>query len=167
MDDAQRLHELASVFRKLGVRDPEAYAQSEVERGMPVLALMYFLRRAFDELVQDNDTSWMKPVLHSSHFPTSCRRSLERILKAGVDRQDVTQLVRCMQHELLVDLVFLIDGTTAYHFDDPELRKHLGPVGWTLFQVDDNGHPTAPMKAMHELLDEIDSGARLRNDRNA
>jgi hypothetical protein len=39
--------DLAATFRKLGARDPEGWADSQVEEGIPQLARYLFLRQAW------------------------------------------------------------------------------------------------------------------------
>jgi len=39
--------ELAALFQKLGARDPDHWARSQVEEGVPQLARFLFLRQAW------------------------------------------------------------------------------------------------------------------------
>jgi hypothetical protein len=150
--NSEQLERLSRIFQKLGVPSPESYARSEMEEGIPQLAIVYFLYRAFACFVEEGSDQWIKRVTHMQP-DDRCSHALRRILRAGIDRNDLTDVVRFMQHSLLKDLIFLIDDNSSVNFDDPEMRRELQAIHWRLFRVDEGGTPTAGMDAMHELLD--------------
>jgi hypothetical protein len=57
--DEQRIADLTEVFTRLGAPDPAGWARSEVEEGIPRLARYLFLRQAWQQVVAEDDTSWI------------------------------------------------------------------------------------------------------------
>ena len=51
--------ELTAVFRKLGARDPESWAGSQIREGINQLARFVFLRKAWSLIVKEDDASWI------------------------------------------------------------------------------------------------------------
>jgi hypothetical protein len=51
-DDAKALRKLAARFRSLGVNDPESWAQSELQEGIPQLGRAVFLRALWDAVLK-------------------------------------------------------------------------------------------------------------------
>src|SRR5262245_12222892 len=54
-----REKELADLFRKVGASDPEGWARSQIEEGIPQLARYLFLRQAWRQVVSEDDASWI------------------------------------------------------------------------------------------------------------
>mgnify|MGYP001074943207 CR=1 FL=1 len=53
--------ELLAIFRKLGADDPESWARSESEEGIPQLARFVFLRQAWRNcVIDDGDLGWIE-----------------------------------------------------------------------------------------------------------
>src|SRR5262245_24806012 len=62
--------ELTELFRKLGASDPEGWASSQIEDGIPQLARFLFLRQAWKNVVREDDPSWIDNVIaHAEKRP--------------------------------------------------------------------------------------------------
>jgi len=155
MPSPDKMSELVSVFEKLGVSNPESFARSQLNEGIPQLSMVFFLYRAFHSLVREGDHKWIRGLTHSPRA-NPCGAALERILDRGTDLNDLVTFAKCAQRELLVDLIYIIDDATAVHFDDEDVRRSLTPIHWRLFQVDRNGAPIVALDGLHELLGEFD-----------
>lgn len=150
--------ELAERFRKLGASDPESWAHSQIEEGIPQLAIFLFLKKAWSLVVSEADHSWI-----SENLKTSVERpgggvvpALERTLACGAAEQDLTTIVRVMQWRLLAGLCVLMD-------DPDSVEPRTNDVGWRLFQVDGDGRPIKPIGGLIEsLLDTEPSGREMR-----
>ncbi len=72
----------------------------------------------------------------------------------GVTVEELTDLVRAMQAELLVQICYLLD--------DPgdDLEAEVGDIAWGLFTVDENGHPLEPLGGLYESVLETDPSGR-------
>jgi hypothetical protein len=102
-----------------------------------------------DELV-DGRPSWLEswfrgtPAGQIPDHPTAA--ALHRILAAGVDVDDLTDVVRTMQHEIIYNVCQLLD--------DPGLLGIRGGRDWAL-TVDGE-----PIGELHSSLDEHDPSGR-------
>ncbi|HEX6356145.1 hypothetical protein [Actinophytocola sp.] len=102
-----------------------------------------------DELV-DGQPSWIESFFRGTPAgeipagPTSA--ALHRVLAAGVDPDDLTDVVRTMQHEIIHNVCQLLD--------DPRMLGIRGERRWTL-TVDGD-----PVDELHSSLDEHDPSGR-------
>jgi hypothetical protein len=81
------------------------------------------------------------------------------MLDAGASRDDIAEVVRVMQWEVLAGLAYQLadPGVVDYPSDD------LPPVNWGLFELDDDGEPLRPIDGLHEsVLDTDPSGREMR-----
>jgi hypothetical protein len=51
--------ELAALFRRLGARDPEGWARSQLQEEIPQLARFLFLRQAWRTIIGEEDATWI------------------------------------------------------------------------------------------------------------
>ncbi|MEE1774210.1 hypothetical protein PUR34_40085 [Streptomyces sp. JV185] len=113
----------------------------------------------------DGYPSWLEPELKSRRQDSAPAgpgaSALQRVLGCGVDPDDLTDLVREMQHEVLYNVCQLIDdpGLLGIGMDHegsrpPEFR-------WELVAVRDE-EPTGrvPVHGLHSSLDELDPSGR-------
>lgn len=153
------VEQLTTVFRKLGAPDPELWAASQVSEGIPQLARFLFLRQAWRGVLSEDDGTWIGGVLHSADDDSDepgAARALRRLLDAGADPADLTELVRVMQWQLLHHLCYLLE-------DPGDVEPEVAKIAWMLFQVDEDGRPQAPMTGLHEsVLDTDPSGREMR-----
>jgi hypothetical protein len=146
--DAEELRELTEVFRRYGAADPESWARSQLEEGIPQLGIFCFAKALWQGVVSESDTGWIdKEIEWARSRPgdhcTQTGSALEEMLAKGVSRQAITDLVRVFQYGAFYHACSLLDGAKAIEL----------PVGeWTLYQVDEDGKPIAIIQGLHEVL---------------
>ena len=162
MDIPRDLDGLTALFTKLGAREAEIWARSQIDEGIPQLQRFLFLRQAWQSVVRDGDTSWIEgAVRHAQRNADSpyaaVGQALQRCLDAGASARDLTDIVRGMQAELLFGFCYLLDDPA---FTEPELAD----VAWGLFEMDASGNPILPRIAgLHESVLETDpTGQEMR-----
>jgi hypothetical protein len=150
---------LTALFEKLGAREPESWARSQIEEGIPQLQRFLFLRQAWRNVVRDGETGWMQGLMERAQKRPDAPyagvgHALRRCLDAGASAQDLNDIVRGMQAELLFGLCYLLD--------DPGLtERELSDLGWGLFQLDAEGRPVPPcINGLHESVLEMDPTGR-------
>jgi hypothetical protein len=160
-DDEQRVADLTELLTHLGASDPSAWARSEVEEDIPQVARYLFLRQAWQHVVPEDDSSWIEVwremAAQSPAAPgAGIGPALERLQAAGVNREDLTTVVRVMQYSTLFGLCYLLDDPGAA---EPEVED----LGWALVEVDPEGNVGRHIGALHESLLETDpSGREMR-----
>ena len=141
MADAEQKR-LAGLFEKLGARDPEGWALSQVQEGLPQLERYLFLRQAWREIVPtDTDAAlegWQTQI-----------PEFRKLVDAGAPPADLVSLVRKVQRNLLFSICYLMDDPGL---EDAELEN----VDWGLFRVDSNGQPGIRINGLHESVIETD-----------
>jgi hypothetical protein len=158
--------ELTAVFRKLGARDPESWAGSQIREGINQLARFIFLRKAWSLIVKEGDASWIDVnIKYSEAKPqepyAGVGLALKTLRSLGVGDHEITDIVRGMQAELLFGFCSMLDEE-----GDPEL-DHLG-VQWWLVQMDADGRPLDIIGSLHESVLEMDpTGREMRPRRDA
>jgi len=150
--------ELAELFRKLGARDPAAWAHSQVKEGIPQLARFLFLREAWKLVVSERDRNWLsQPAYDDVNEPGGAiGPALRRLLSLGATEADLTTVVRTMQWRILSGLCQLLD-------DPGSLEPEVKDIAWKLFQVNEDDQPIAPLSGLHEsVLETEPSGREMR-----
>lgn len=62
--------DLTHSLKKLGARDPEATARSQLQDGILQLACFVFLRQALQMLASESDSAWIEAQFkHANHRP--------------------------------------------------------------------------------------------------
>lgn len=141
---------LTDLFRKLGAREPESWARSQIDEGIPQLARFVFLRQAWKEVVGGSGASWLAGLRrHAEATGGKLLDALKRMEALGVTEDELTTIVRSMQGELLFRICHLLE-------DPGELEPEIGDMGWGLFQIDQDGHPTGGIAGLHESVLETD-----------
>ena len=142
---------LTELFRKLGAEDPEVWANSQIEEGINQLGRFLFLRQAWREVISEDDHSWIQAqIRYSEQDPgapcSGIGPALRRLLDRGADPQDITDVVRVMQYELLFRLCYLLS-------DPGELEPEVRHIAWALAQIDsDTGKIVDVYGALHESV---------------
>ncbi|MGD9648460.1 MAG: hypothetical protein AB7U73_22305 [Pirellulales bacterium] len=154
--DPEQLRLLTEVFRQHGALDPEAWARSQLEEGIPQLAIFSFAKALWEGVESENDTKWIDREIEwaKSRPGDPCAQSgpaLAEMLAKEVSRQSIADLVRAMQYSTLFHACSLLDG--ALVVDTPV-------ANWTLHQVDDDGKPVAIIQGLHEVLLSLDPTGR-------
>lgn len=143
------LDELTAIFADLGARDPESWASSQVTEEINQLGRFLVLKGGWQAVVDDDDTSWIDRLVEQTPIDSDrpydgAAHAIRRMLDAGVDRNDINQLVRNKQASVLFSVFYLlsdpsmVDGNTYQH--------------WGLFEVDEGGQPLRPIGMLHESV---------------
>jgi len=154
--DPEELRQLTEVFQKTGAPQPEDWARSQLEEGIPQLAVYCFTKSLWEGVVDENDPDWIDEQIEASaKWPhgecAMAGPALTEMLSRGVSREAITDLVRVMQYQTLFHVCVLIDGASV-----PDL-----PVkDWTLYQTDDEGKPLDIIQGTHEVLVSLDPTGR-------
>jgi hypothetical protein len=152
------IEQLTELFRKLGASEPEGWASSQVTEGINQLGRFLFLRQAWKRVLDETDHSWIqdRSDMASKRPGSPCSGigpALQSLLAKGVSQQDITDVVRVMQYELLFGLCYLMD--------DPGLEEEeVQDVSWGLVQFDDAGKVVGEIGGLHESVLETDPTGR-------
>ena len=154
MDD---LEKLTSIFAKLGADDPESWARSQIDEGIPQLARFLFLRQAWKLIIDEDDEKWIDiyraPAAKPNEPGAGIGPALNRLLSSGANKKDITEVVRVMQWELLFCFCYLLE-------DPGDVEDEVRDLGWALFQVNEEGEPIVPINGLHESVLEMDPTGR-------
>ena len=151
--------ELSGLFGRLGARDPDAWAKSQVDEGINQLHRFVFLRQAWERVVSEQDDRWMDAhISEAKNNPdqpfSGIGHALASMLAAGVPRQDVTDLVRGMQADLLFQICYLLEDPSI---DEDEIEE----LGWSLVETDEDLQPTGKtIGGLHESVLGMDPTGR-------
>jgi hypothetical protein len=157
-EDGRRAEALAETFRSLGAEEPEAWALSEVEDGIPQLARFIFLRRLWrgvdewtlppdawfaerepepaededddeeDADVADSAAAEVDEDADAEPAFLAAQQAVQRILAAGADPEDLKEVARAVFLHAVFDTVSTVDE--GY---DPLVGEGL--PGWLLTEV--------------------------------
>jgi hypothetical protein len=157
--------QLTAIFEKLGARDAEDWAYSQVEEGVPQLARFLFLRQAWRAVVADDDPSWITGAIsraeaHPTEPYAGVGLALAKLVARGATHQELTDLVRGMQAQLLFAVCYLLE-------DPGELEPEVRDVSWALVQCDKDGNLGDRISALHESVLETDPTGREMRPRPA
>ena len=159
MNSPYTLEELTEIFRSLGSNYPDLSAKSEIEEGIPQLARYIFLQQAWSTIAREGDRTWIDEEIHSARANpdrpyAGLGQALERCLSKGVSTDDLTEIARCLQAQMLFNVGYLIDGP---RFTPEPLQE----IGWGLFQTDSEDRPFGnQIAALHESVLEFDPTGR-------
>lgn len=149
------------VVSQIGARDPESWARSQIEEGIPQLASFRFLRQAWRLVVDEDDASWIERRIEDAESApeepyAGVGQALKQLRARGATDSEITDLVRGMQAELLFGFCDLLD-------DPGDVEPEVEGVAWSLFQVDDDLKPLEPITCLHEsVLDTDPTGREMR-----
>lgn len=152
-------NELAALFRKLGATSPEQRAHSQVTEGIPQLLRFLFLKNAWSSVAVEGETDWIEREIKGAQANPSRPYSglglaLARCADKGVSLQDLNEVARCLQTQMLFSIAYLIDGPSY----EPGT---LEDVSWGLFQIDEDGQPIGKqVSGLHESVLELDPTGR-------
>ncbi len=94
-----------ALFEQLGEKDAEDWATAESDE--PSLARFLFLKALWSNVI-DEDSSWMKDwAFPKDPIPSA----IARMLRKGIDPDDLTDVVRDMQVELLFNVCCALDSS--------------------------------------------------------
>jgi hypothetical protein len=161
--DPKKLRELAEIFRRYGADDAESWARSELEEGIPQLAIFSFAQAMWACIADEDDDRWIDQEIEwSKDRPNDpCAQigpALSEMLSRGVSRRAITDLVRVIQYGALYHVALLLDGAIQ---EDVPIRH------WTLYQVDEDDHLVANIQGLHEVLLSLDPTGREMRPRES
>jgi hypothetical protein len=153
-----KLAALTRLLEIAGAPNPTAWAKSEVQENIPQLARFMFLRQAWRRIVSEDDTTWIDNHIaaskHNGQSPgASLGPALERCLAKGCSREDLLEVARTAQWQLLFAICYLLSDPSI---EEPELQH----IAWALVEVDPEGHPGREIGGMHESVLETDPTGR-------
>ncbi|MEP5758776.1 MAG: hypothetical protein ABJ327_05565 [Litoreibacter sp.] len=154
----QTTKDLAMLFETLGAPDPQGWAQSEAEEGIPQLHRFLFLRQAWKKVVSETDTDWPNRTANleeaDSEVPfAGVSHALSGLLAKGATSEEIIDLVRGVQAQFLLDICYLLE--------DPNLEEDdVEDVSWGLYKLDDEDQPVSAVSDLHESALEMDPTGR-------
>lgn len=156
-DDLAR-RALTQLFAELGAADPEAWARSQLDEGIPQLARYLFLRAAWRLVLGEDDRSWIDGTIAASARAPGAPLSglgpaLERLRAAGARDEDLTEVARGMQVAALFGFCHLLD-------EAPHEEPEVADVRWALVQVTPEGNIVGQVTGLHESVLETDPTGR-------
>jgi hypothetical protein len=161
MNEAEKIQQLTEQFRLLGAFNPEVWARSQVQEGIPQYSRFVFLREMWKRVVRESDISWIEPTIrHAERNPQDPGASigpiLSRMLAAGVSPKDITELVRVMQWKTLADIADLLDDSGMVGYPSKDMPR----VHWALFEVSEDEEPLHTIGCLHESVLEVEPTGR-------
>ena len=157
--------QLTALFRKLGATDPEQWARSQLSEGIPQLLRYLFLKHAWASVVPEGSSQWIEQAIANSSSDPSAPYAglgpaLARCRERGVPDEDLTEIARCLQAEMLFSVAYLLEGL-------PYEPGPLEDVSWGLFETDEEGNPVGTqVSGLHESVLELDpTGREMRPSR--
>ena len=157
---------LEATFRKLGAPDPESWARSEIDEGVPQLARYLFLRQAWRNIVKEGDSRWIENAIERARTRpddpcAGVGHALTKLRARGATDEEITDVVRGMQAELLFCFCYLLE-------DPGDLEPEVKDVAWVLAQVDADGNVLGTIGGLHEsVLGTDPTGREMRPRRGS
>lgn len=138
--------ELTELFAGLGADNPQGWANSQIDEGIPQLHRYVFLRQAWQSVLDPGNPHWIDNLRRDQSVVTApARDALERSLATGAAPADLEVLIRHMQRELLFSVCCLLG-------DPGSIEPEVDGVSWGLFVTDADGDPIAPLEMLHESV---------------
>jgi len=158
MTQDEDIAELAKRFEALGARDPEGWASSQIREGLPQLGRYLFLRQAWAMILPEGNPSWIRAWISSAEREPEAPYAggglaLKRLKAIGATDEELTDLVRAFQAELLFGFCYLLNDPGIH---EPEARD----VAWRLFELGPNDEILRPIDSLHESVLETDPTGR-------
>jgi hypothetical protein len=166
MSNPDELRRLNALFRQLGAREPDSWARSQLEEGIPQLARFLFLRQAWRLVVNEEDPAWIDAYIAQAEAEPDAPyagggHALKALRARGATNDEIIDLVRSAQAELLFGFCYLLE-------DPGDVEPEVASIAWALFQVDEDRRPREPISGLHESVLETDpTGREMRPRRRA
>jgi hypothetical protein len=160
-----KLATLTHLLELAGAPEPSNWAKSEVQENIPQLARFMFLRQAWRRVLSADDTAWIDNHItwsrKNSNSPgAALGPSLERCLQKGCSREDLLEIARTAQWQLLHAICYLLSDPSI---EEPELQH----IAWALVEIDPNGQRGREIGGLHESVLETDPTGREMRPRSA
>ena len=158
MGNPNDLNALTRLFFELGAPDPEGWARSQIDEGIPQVARYLFLRQAWQSIVPECDARWIDAAIaraksHPGEPYAGAGLALSRLRAKGATDEELTDLVRAMQAQLLFSFCYLLQ-------DPGDVEDAVADINWALVQVDDEGAVLGTIDGLHESVLETDPTGR-------
>lgn len=143
-----------ALFKQLGAQDAEVLAEAEADD--PALVRFLFLKALWSNVISE-DSSWMQDWGPHSKHPIPA--AIQRMLAKGIDPDDLTDVVRDMQIDVLFNACVLL--TDASHGIE-DLQKNIPEtIDWTLAEYDvANARPIRAARDLHGNFYDFDPSGR-------
>jgi hypothetical protein len=142
--------DLVEIFAGLGAKNPEQWADSQIEAGIPQLHRFVFLRQAWQDVIEPGNPHWIENLERGSgSTDMPVRAALQRVLAAGAEPADLGLVIRAMQRDMLFSLCYQLDNPGG-------IEPEVDGVSWGLFVTDADGDPVEPLAMLHESVIETD-----------
>lgn len=154
------------LFERLDGIGPDAWTASELGEGINQPHHFRFVRQGWARVAAEDDDSWVEEHIRAAKANPGAPVAgiglvLDRLVAAGVWRDDLTDVVGGMQGEPLFDLCDLVD-------DPSRVDVELADIRGSLVEIDGEWEPTdRAMGGLHESVLETDPTGRERRPRKA
>jgi hypothetical protein len=168
MSQHARYERLTAIFRALGAPEPESWARSETDEGIPQLLRFLFLRGAWKRVLAADNEAWIaSEIARAKSAPdaplSGVGQALERLVDGGADPRDLSMLVRGMQYTTLFGIAYLLDDPGPAFDDLAVVPAEVEAVGWGLWEESADGAPIRRIGSLHESALETDpTGQEMR-----
>jgi hypothetical protein len=158
--------ELTALFHQLGARSPEQWAHSQITEGIPQLLRFLFLKYAWSRVIAEGDTTWIGRAIKDAEARpdqpyAGLGAALARCRAAGASSEDLTEIARCLQAQMIFAITYIIDGP-------PYELSPIKDLSWGLFQITADGRPIGPqVSGLYESVLEFDPTGRDMRPENA
>jgi hypothetical protein len=160
-------HEVSAALKAIGATEDEAEAAAQArEQGNPAQVVrLLFLRGLWSEVLDEKGglEKWLE--LEPSSFPFLNFPALRRLLEAGVQTDDLVDVIRSAQTLLIYNVANMLDdggGLLPYLAD----QRLAGDWSWQLVAVPpDNPVPEHSIADLHESLEGMDPAGRFSEPR--
>jgi hypothetical protein len=155
----QSEEKLAALFRSLGAHAPERWVSHVLADPEPQLARYLFLKQAWERIIGEGEVAWIdeqieRTKVHPTEPYAGLGIALKRVLAAGASREDISEIGRCLQAQMLFTIGYLLDGPA---YEEPGLEE----IQWSLFRVNEEEVPYGePIAGLHESVLETDPTGR-------
>ena len=146
--------ELIEAFRLLGAREPERWAASQLDEGIPQLHRYAFLAALWRTVEPARARAWVKAIAKGENdMPDeAAAAAIKRMKKLGASDADIAAVVCAARAEH----VYVV----AEMLDDPDSALETigydgGDISWGLFAVDAKGRPGAAIESLHESVGDV------------
>lgn len=138
--DEHKLATLTQRMAELGAPEPDDWARSEIEEGIPQQARYLLLRRIWVNAL----TPWRDPGMLRRN------EALARLLDQGAGQELLAEALRRVVFDTVQELIMVVDEGR-----DPDAPGNA--PGWTLMETDIGGNSTGRhVGGLHESLLEVD-----------
>jgi hypothetical protein len=161
--DFDRFTKLTEIFRAAGAPDPESWARSELQEGIPQLIYFSFCKSLWQIVKDEKDTAWIdREIASSDKYPNDpCAQigpALAEMKAKGVSEKAITDFARVLQYEALYHACSVLD-----HSRQEDVPSHA----WGLYAENKKRQLKRRLGCTHEILLSLDpSGREMRPQKN-